>query len=88
MSTDVEETIKQAANDVEDYGDHTAEGDFLDPSRYWMASTLCPLLAGTFGPVASGFSICALVHHWRVYIPTGDVEEHAIDIDDPKWLVR
>ena len=28
------------------------EQSFLDPSRWWFASTAFPLLAGTFGPMA------------------------------------
>lgn len=54
-------------------------------SRWWFASTAFPLVAGTFGPMASAFSICALVVRWRVSIPPGGVEEHGIYIDDPKW---
>lgn len=54
-------------------------------SRWWFASTAFPLVAGTFGPMASAFSICALVVHWRVSVPPGGVEEHGIYIDDPKW---
>lgn len=54
-------------------------------SRWWFASTACPLLAGTFGPMASAFSICALVETWRVYIPPDGTEEHGERIEDPKW---
>ncbi|KAM3069714.1 hypothetical protein ACMFMG_010424 [Clarireedia jacksonii] len=60
------------------------EDTFLKPSRWWFASTAFPLVAGTFGPMASAFSICALVVHWRVWIPEGGVEEHGVYIDDPK----
>ena len=56
-------------------------------SRWWFASTAFPLVAGTFGPMASAFSICALVKHWRVYIPPGGAEEHGDYIPDPKWYV-
>ena len=28
------------------------EQGYLDPSRWWLASTAFPLLAGTFGPMA------------------------------------
>jgi potassium channel subfamily K len=37
--------------------------------------------------MASAFSICALVVHWRVYIPPGAAEENGVPIDDPKWYV-
>ncbi|KAF1841469.1 potassium channel-like protein [Cucurbitaria berberidis CBS 394.84] len=63
------------------------EDEYLDPSRWWFASTASPLLAGTFGPMANAFSICALVEKWRVYIPPGSDEAHGIKIEDPKWLI-
>jgi potassium channel subfamily K len=56
-------------------------------SRWWFASTACPLIAGTFGPMANAFSICALPVKWRVYIPPGADEGHGYDIEDPKWLI-
>lgn len=59
---------------------------FLDPSRWWFASTAFPLVAGTFGPMASAFSICALVQSWRVDIPPGANESHgSVKVSDPKW---
>ncbi|RVX70524.1 hypothetical protein B0A52_05175 [Exophiala mesophila] len=60
---------------------------FLMPTRWWYASTAFPLIAGTFGPMANAFSICALVENWRVQIPPGGTEEHGIDIPDPHWLI-
>ena len=41
-----------------------------------------PLIAGTFGPVASAFSIFALAVPWR-----SSTEEPGSYIDDPKWQV-
>ena len=61
------------------------EKSFLLPARWWYASTAFPLIAGTFGPMANAFSICALVENWRVSIPPGGTEEHGIDIPDSKW---
>lgn len=61
--------------------------DYRDPSLWWFASTGCPLIAGTFGPLANAFSICALVRGWRVYIPPGAVEATGIRIEDPAWLL-
>jgi potassium channel subfamily K, other eukaryote len=90
------DSVQQTAQDVEGYpSDDTAqeeqedeeESEFQDPSRWWFASTMSPLLAGTFGPLASGFSVCGLVWVWRVYIPPGGTEEHGIPIPDPVWLV-
>ncbi|GAB7355991.1 hypothetical protein MBLNU459_g6618t1 [Dothideomycetes sp. NU459] len=63
------------------------ERDYRDPSRYWFLSTACPLIAGTFGPMASAFNVCALSSSWRVYIPPEGTEEHGTVIDDPKWLI-
>ncbi|KAJ8062859.1 hypothetical protein OCU04_008114 [Sclerotinia nivalis] len=89
----LDEPISNDADDVEnqhrDERDETKEDEdaFLNPSRWWFASTAFPLIAGTFGPMASAFSICALVVRWRVSIPPGGVEEHGIYIDDPKWLI-
>lgn len=61
------------------------EQNFLMPARWWWASTAFPLIAGTFGPMANAFSICALAENWRVSIPKGGTEEHGIKIPDPKW---
>ncbi|KAK4697341.1 hypothetical protein P7C71_g730, partial [Lecanoromycetidae sp. Uapishka_2] len=65
------------------------EQTFLNPSRWWFASTAFPLLAGTFGPMASAFNICALIEHWRVEIPPGfgANESYGNDVRDPKWLL-
>ncbi|KAI1777115.1 voltage-gated potassium channel [Hypoxylon cercidicola] len=59
----------------------------VDPSRWWFASAAFPMIAGTLGPVASAFSICALVKNWRQQIlPNSDVTK-AIFIEDPSWLL-
>jgi potassium channel subfamily K len=89
----VEDGIKRAADDVEsdqegDDIEKEAEENYLEPSRWWFASTACPLLAGTIGPVASAFNICALVYNWRVYLPDGVTEVNGLIIKDPPWLVR
>ncbi|PGH32087.1 hypothetical protein GX50_05156 [[Emmonsia] crescens] len=55
-------------------------------TRWWLASTAFPLLAGTFGPTASAFSICSLAERWRVKLPSGGSLEDAVPIPDPKWL--
>lgn len=56
-------------------------------SLYWFESTACPLIAGTFGPIASAFSICALSSSWRVYLPPGKLQDEGTVIDDPHWCV-
>ena len=43
---------------------------------------------GTFGPMASAFSVCALVENWRVVVPPGGNEAHGIDVKDPRWYVQ
>ncbi|KAH6647680.1 ion channel protein, partial [Truncatella angustata] len=58
----------------------------LDPSRWWFASSAFPMIAGTLGPVASAFSICALVRPWREHIPPGDNVTQGEFIIDPVWL--
>ena len=85
------ETIAAAADKVEaDESDgQSEEEDFVQPSHWWFASTACPLLAGTFGPMASGFNICALVQYWRQTIPPGKhaIVEQGHVIPDPTYVV-
>ncbi|KAL2042956.1 hypothetical protein N7G274_004014 [Stereocaulon virgatum] len=91
----LDQPIAESAEEVqeerhgESYREREAERAFLDPSRWWFASTAFPLLAGTFGPMASAFNICALIQHWRVSIPPGfgANESHGNDVRDPKWLL-
>jgi potassium channel subfamily K len=86
--------IANTADLVEDNHNETAgenvseeeeERSFLMPAKWWYASTAFPLIAGTFGPMANAFSICALVENWRVSIPKGGRAEDGIDIPDPRW---
>ncbi|KKY35578.1 putative potassium channel [Diaporthe ampelina] len=58
----------------------------LDPSRWWFASSAFPLIAGTLGPVANAFSICALVRPWRQKFPPGSDLDKAQFVTDPVWL--
>ncbi|KAI9819258.1 MAG: Potassium channel [Pycnora praestabilis] len=81
-SKSIEKSYEQEEEEEEE-----EERNYLDPSRWWFASTAAPLTAGTFGPMASAFSICALVENWRVEIPPEATEEHGIDIRDPRWLI-
>ncbi|KAF2632529.1 potassium channel-like protein [Macroventuria anomochaeta] len=92
----LDKAATQAAEDVEanntqyDQDKEQAEEEeqeFLKPGRWWFASTACPLIAGTFGPMANAFSICALPEKWRVYIPSGSDEGHGFTVEDPKWLI-
>ncbi|KAI0433735.1 hypothetical protein F5Y09DRAFT_43035 [Xylaria sp. FL1042] len=45
------------------------------------------MIAGTLGPVASAFSICALVNPWRQQIPPGSDITNATFTHDPSWLL-
>lgn len=55
--------------------------------RWWFTSTAFPLVAGTFGPLANLFSVCALVQTWRITIPEGETEAHGQRVKDPAWCV-
>ncbi|KAI1380363.1 voltage-gated potassium channel [Hypoxylon crocopeplum] len=59
----------------------------LNPSRWWFASAAFPMIAGTLGPVASAFSICALVKNWRQHILPGSDVTKALFVPDPPWLI-
>ncbi|KAJ7051018.1 hypothetical protein C8F01DRAFT_673548 [Mycena amicta] len=56
------------------------EVGFFQPNRWWFTSTMFPLIAGTFGPLANFFSACALSQPWRQRISDGS------GIEDPPWL--
>ncbi|KAF2764407.1 voltage-gated potassium channel [Teratosphaeria nubilosa] len=84
---DIEANVHNSEDAALQRQEEAEEEDFLEPSKWWFASTACPLLAGTFGPVASGFSICALAWCWRVFLPPGVPDEHGIYIKDPSWLI-
>ncbi|KAJ7203758.1 hypothetical protein GGX14DRAFT_461096 [Mycena pura] len=56
------------------------EVGYFQPKWWWFTSTAFPLVAGTFGPLANVFSICALLRPWRQYTADGSA------ISDPGWL--
>ncbi|RPB13472.1 voltage-gated potassium channel [Morchella conica CCBAS932] len=56
-------------------------------SLWWITSTVFPLVAGAFGPLANLASVCALVQTWRVYVPPGASEIHGDRVADPAWLL-
>lgn len=45
------------------------------------------MLASTLGPVASAFSLCALVRPWRQYYPPGTNIDDALYLPDPTWYI-
>jgi potassium channel subfamily K len=59
----------------------------FDPSRWWFASSAFPMIAGTLGPVANAFSICALVRPWRQVVPAGTTKSDGSFAKDPSWLI-
>ncbi|KAG9231192.1 potassium channel-like protein [Amylocarpus encephaloides] len=90
----LDDPIADRAEDVEyQYSRGQGEGEedeqaYLEPALWWFASTAFPLIAGTFGPMASAFSICALAGHWRQEIQPGENEETSTTTaPDPKWLL-
>ncbi|KAI5364610.1 Putative Two pore domain potassium channel [Septoria linicola] len=87
----IEDTVREVAEDAEVYPSQRQaqreNEDLMGPSRWWFASTACPLLAATFGPIANGFSICALVYSWREYLPDGVQEASGQRLKDPSWLL-
>ncbi|KAJ5918329.1 hypothetical protein N7454_010704, partial [Penicillium verhagenii] len=52
-------------------------------ARWWLACTVYPLAAGTFGPMASAFNVCCLAQTWRM-VP--DDNNGYLNIADPKWV--
>ncbi|KAG9189551.1 hypothetical protein G6011_06419 [Alternaria panax] len=78
----LDEPAQEAAQDVNDWVQAEDEQAEQEEREY-----LDPINGGTFGPIANGFSICALVEKWRVYIPPGSDEGHGSKITDPKWLI-
>lgn len=92
----IEDGIQKTADDVqpdkpERDEEEEEEEALYQPSRWWFASTACPLLAGTFGPMASGFNICSLAFPWREYIPPGGTESIGFQtnntLKDPPWEI-
>ncbi|CAM1505712.1 Fc.00g113490.m01.CDS01 [Cosmosporella sp. VM-42] len=90
---DLGETIDHEAQIVESSSSREANpGKFqnddahLTPSRWWFASSAFPMIAGTLGPVASAFSICALVRPWRQQLVSGGAIEEAPFVADLPWL--
>ncbi|KDR77618.1 hypothetical protein GALMADRAFT_95343 [Galerina marginata CBS 339.88] len=57
------------------------ETSIYQPTLWWFTGTAFPLFAGTFGPIANLFSVCALAQTWQVSIGDGS------RIRDPPWLL-
>ncbi|KAI0188793.1 ion channel protein [Xylaria flabelliformis] len=72
---------------IAEHAEATEPDVHIDQTRWWLASAAFPMIAGTLGPVASAFSICALVKPWRQHILPGSDITKAVFIDDPSWLI-
>ena len=59
----------------------------IDGSGLQVVATLFPLIAGTFGPMASMFNICAIAIPWRVIVNLDNPEANGNPVPDPSWLV-
>ena len=90
----LDQPIENSARKVEQEEGKTKDADgvdadqaYLQPSRWWFASTAFPLLAGTFGPMASAFNICTLAAKWRVIFDpaAGQSEDDGMAVEDPSW---
>ncbi|XWX01943.1 hypothetical protein V2A60_009975 [Cordyceps javanica] len=66
--------------------DEPNEEENLNHTRWWLVASAFPMIAGTLGPVASAFSICALGRPWRQYMPPGTDFQSAVSVNDPPWL--
>ncbi|KAI1116391.1 hypothetical protein F5Y14DRAFT_406468 [Nemania sp. NC0429] len=64
-----------------------SDGGHVDQTRWWFASAAFPMIAGTLGPMASAFSVCALVKPWRQNILPGSDITQAVFKPDPPWLL-
>ncbi|KAL2135782.1 hypothetical protein VTI74DRAFT_6987 [Chaetomium olivicolor] len=80
--------MNDASGEIHEHVPRPPENEWahLVPSRWWFASSAFPMIAGTLGPVASAFSICALVKPWRQSFPPETDLQLASFISDPHWL--
>ncbi len=53
--------------------------------RWFFSSTVFPLIAGTFGPLATAFNICTLTEDWRTFVNASSIEQEGQFIADPAW---
>lgn len=75
---------------AEEFAGKTEEdvvNDFNAPIHMWVVATLFPLIAGTFGPIASMFNICAIVVPWRLVVNPESQQANGKHIADPGWFI-
>ncbi|KAF1349693.1 hypothetical protein BDV97DRAFT_173150 [Delphinella strobiligena] len=83
LSKEEEARVKK---DYSKMDEEQAEEDHLSPASWYILSTLFPLIAATFGPMASAFSICAIVDLWRTTIISSSTEAEGHRPADPAWI--
>ena len=54
---------------------------------YRLGRSLTEGIQGTFGPIGSAFSICALAPRWRVTVGPDQSEDNGDTVPDPPWLI-
>jgi potassium channel subfamily K len=74
-------------NEVDVWEAEKAGEGYFVPIRIWCASVIFPISAGSFGPMASAFGICALAESGRVENLTKAANNMMVgtDIGEPKW---
>ncbi|KAH7067709.1 hypothetical protein BKA63DRAFT_522672 [Paraphoma chrysanthemicola] len=55
--------------------------------RWWFASDICPLLAGTLGPLATGFTVCSLTGGWTSIIISDTDGEYVQTETNQSWVI-
>lgn len=84
---DVQVSRKATAEDFSHKKEEDIVADYNAPIHMWVVATLFPLTAGTFGPMASMFNICAIAIPWRIIVNPDTPQTIGQHIPDPKWLV-
>ncbi|KAK4549420.1 hypothetical protein LTR36_006417 [Oleoguttula mirabilis] len=77
----------ESAADFANKGEEELVRDYNAPITWYCLATLFPLIAGTFGPMASAFNICAVAIDWRLIVDASSDESEGQHIADPTWLV-
>lgn len=62
-----------------------AEDEHLASARWWVLTTLFPLVCGTFGPLATSFNICALTQDSREVVDPTSTEQEGTFVPNPAW---
>lgn len=82
--------LRREGTAADDFASKTEEDvvkDYNSPIHMWVIATLFPLVAGTFGPMASMFNICAIAVPWRLIVNPANQQANGRYIPDPRWIV-